>query len=184
MKALLSTSTILVLLCFVAGADRPELPTTRAIEAQVRYANELTIAKADYDQSVRVARKKYLAELEAENLVVMKSGDLGAANEIQAKMEEVDHPIVATEAKDGKPRLDIRKAKNGAGDQWFDVTDLIRNSVRNGILKGYGPLPWVPNRANTLVIDGTYGKEEFELSINAADVGETLQFGRVPMANE
>jgi hypothetical protein len=181
MKKPLIAIAIAILIRSTAVADSIPLPTVGAMQAKAIYASELAKAKAEYDQSVQTARRKYLASLEGEKLATMKAGNLDAANAIQAEMNNVHQsPTAFTSPTES---LQIRKAVNGADHQWFDVTDLIRSRVNNGAINGYPPLPGVANVANTLTIDGTLGSQDFELSVNAADVGGTLRFGRVGNAN-
>jgi hypothetical protein len=173
--------TIAILIYSSASADPVQSPTAGAIQAKAIYANELADARTEYEQSVQVARRKYFTALEAEKLAAMKAGNLDAANAIQAEMNNIrQSPATVRPATD---TLKIRKAVNGADQQWFDVTGLIRNRVNDGAIHGYPPLPGVANVANTLIIDGTFGDQEFELSVNAADVGGTLRFGSVARAN-
>jgi hypothetical protein len=178
----------IVMLCCMAGEEQKTLPTTRAIDAFYAYKAAFSEAKAEYEKKVQAARTEYIVTLTSEKLVLMKAGDLDGANAIEAEIKGLDQaqapvsvpPVPVPVPVPVQPKLEIIEAQNGAGHEWFDVTGLIRGRVHAGTLEGYPPLPGSTHEANTLTIEGTYGDEPFELSVNAADVGGTLRFGRAP----
>jgi hypothetical protein len=166
------------------GAPR----SPQAVTAQEKHDAAVKRAHDAYIQAQIIADRQLVDDLDVALATEMKLGPdgLGEATRIQAaRAKAVEDLKSADEASNEgveqdhapQPLLVLRSARNGIAEKWVDVTDEIKQRAEANSLNGYGSLPGVPGRANTLVIDGTYGGREFELSFSAANLGETLYFG-------
>jgi hypothetical protein len=171
-----------VLTPLLISAAQPVFKNPKAREARAGYEEDLRKAENEFNAKVLAAKRNYRLRLDQSKAPAMRAGDLDDANNIAAELKQLDQEI-----NDYKERpanisrgLVVRKAMHGIGEQWVDVTDLLRNRISNEVLNLDDlPDPAV-GRSKTTVVEGFYGGREFVLSFNdgGGDPRKTLVFGQ------
>jgi hypothetical protein len=166
---------------FLAMAATPVFKNNKAKEAKQAYEEEVKKAETEFGTRILAAKRNYRARLEAAKGLAMKAGDLDDANNIAAELKKVEQEIKDNSAPAGISRgLVIRRVMHGIGEQWADVTDVVRNRISNEALSLDDlPDPAV-GRSKTTVVEGSYGGREFVLSFNdgGGDPRKTFVFGQ------
>ena len=149
------------------GADQVTFMTVRARDAKIAYDDAIKKAELEYNQKVLLATKNYRTRLEAARGAVVAEGNLDEIRALQAELDRLEgalkdyadtRPVVAR-------GLIIHKAQFGIGERWADVTDHLRNGIRNNALDTVANLPDPAyGKYKTMIIHGTYGGKEFLLS--------------------
>ena len=163
----------------LAGADQVTFKTIRARDAKIAYDDAMKKAEMEYNQKVLLATKNYRSRLEAARGAVVAAGNLDEIRGLQAEMDRLDQEL--KDYKDTRPvagrGLIINKAQFGIGDRWADVTEHVRNGVRNNAIDTVANLPDPAfGRHKTMIIQGFYGGKEFVLAYTETNPG-SIVFG-------
>jgi hypothetical protein len=159
------------------GADQVTFKTVRARDARVAYDDAMKKAQTEYNQKVLLATKNYRTRLEAAKGAVMAEGNLDEIKALQAEMDRLDQEL--KDYKDTRPVMErgliIHKAQFGIGDHWADVTEQVRNGVRNNAIDRVANLPDPAfGRHKTLIIVEMYGGKEFVLAHTEGNPGSVV----------
>src|SRR4051812_32303643 len=163
-------------------AAQPPFKNQKARDARAAYEEEVRKAEVDYNTRVLAARRNYRVRLDQGKVLATQGGDLDDANRIAAELKKVDQEI--KEFKDAPPGISkglvIRKARHGVGEEWADVTDVLRNRISNEALTLDGLPDPAPGKSKTTIVEGFYGGREFVLSFNdgGGDPRKTFVFGQ------
>src|SRR6267143_96335 len=178
----LAGAFLLLSIGFLTMAAPPTFKNNKAKEAKQAYDEEVKKAEAEFNTRIIAAKRNYRARLEGGKLQATQAGDLDDANKIAAELKKVDQEI--KEYKDVPPGISkglvIRKARHGVGEEWADVTDVLRNRISSDSLTLDALPDPAPGKSKSTIVEGFYGGREFVLSFNDAggDPRKTFVFGQ------
>ncbi len=116
-----------LLLGGIVFADVVSLPSFKnpeAKKAKSKYDEAVSAAKSEYEAKLAAARKALAAELETAQKLASQAGELDEAVRIRDTAKEIADPNSGTQ-------LQIVSAFYGQNISWFDVTERLRQAVKD-----------------------------------------------------
>ena len=157
----------------VGSANAADVAPERVIPQRERYDNAVRDAERAYSDAVRAACERYLKDLTDAKSSAMRAQDLDRANRIAAEITRITEAKQSAAAPDQKPpKLLIKAARWGVDETWWDVTEKIRDSVKEGVLDTHATDLGDPafGKRKTLILEGTLGGQPFALYAPAVDI--------------